>query len=57
MIGEAHPPDLHIVIGGHTHHSPQDNIAILSFELDAVRVEVHFAPVRGSHGGLVCDRP
>ena len=57
MVGQAHAPDLQIVVGGHSHHGPQDDIAILPFELDAVGVEVHFTPVRGSHGGLVRDRP
>ena len=57
MVGDVDPPDFHIVTGSHRHHRAQDNISILSFEFDAVRIEVHFAAIGGRHRWLVCDRP
>ena len=52
MIGDVDPPNFHIVVGSHRHHRAQDNISILSFELDAVRIEVHFTAVGRRQRGL-----
>ncbi len=57
VIGQAHAPDFHLVLRGYAHHGPQDDISILPFELDAVRVEVYFTTIWRSHCGLVRDRP
>src|SRR5215213_9131461 len=45
MIGKTYPPDFYIIVGSHAHDGSQNDITILPFELDAVRVKVHLTPV------------
>ena len=57
MVGNGHPPDFHIIIGGDGDAQAQRNLFIAAFELNLMRKKVNFLVVGLGGGRLAGCRP